>query len=1215
MITILKQQKKLFMNLIMNSFVGEGSENSSIDKVEKPKQENESLNEKRKKIKDFINDPSNSFSKENYFYIQYLKVHTDEIDTIINQEFQWDEWLMINEFTIETIVNYLKGKENIKIEVENTKNKLKDEIIWNTSVIDGTIKTYKHEINPIYFIRSLFIRKGITYKGQDVKELQNFLKIKYNIKSKDFCNWIYNKETEKYVKEYIKDKKIKLNEKNKKFTSYWGKIFSEIKEEIKVAKVNYYEKKVNEEKEFSKKSIDAKKDEYITRTKKRTEKQDKQKTKLEEEAILKKEKEENKKKEYIEFFNKIVFDEKYKKIDKGWLQEELLKKSSEDLKELDKKFDNLIEEDDKWFVDKEKELIDLVKKELPWYKTGQEISKKEIIEISNIVKKLAKWPAIERKVKANVWKEINYDSLSKIIEKYNTRELENLVSLFEAVETYKKEEWKSIPWNRTYEYIFDKYLQWYDKKWFILDKKEIKQIKEFIESKIAIKDSILWNFEEKKKVLFDFNDDYKLDNEKVFYNYEKEIFDAIETQDEFNNLLINLWYDKETFNKEFINNPDKTKKQFKDRLGILISSNEELDPWLLLSNPNAIKEYLAEKEKVTTEAGVIFDKKVDESNNEVIKEIKQKDKSFYEKIKLEAIGVLVSSERVWAWLSINVQEITKYVDSLQLGIINWVPWIWLSKNLYGWEWSWKRARVDAWFINFIPYLSATVKLKDWKVKVEKLLQEEVKSWLTVKLNWTISLKTGFVWLEFLRVDETQKEWIDKLKEEMREKIKDAFIDIENDKDVKDTKYKNTPEEKESYELLKSLYIASWKWNNAKDMVIKWTINNYERHLYENLKKGIKFQWIWVWIAIIAKIAFPVVIIEANKSKMSWEERKWPKNKPNEKPKKKEYIDSEIEWLEKKLLEIESKFNHETRYEEWSRALMNPNNNLDTRWKWLIKISERKPNLWLSEIISWVEKINWEKQNYEKWYVISTVSQYMKKAHNYNNWDITSWDIKEKIDIDDWRREKFNMNFWFDASYYAKLYNDKLLEADKKDIDKIVQKWVWFDATSSINVERNRTVSWIDVFHANLQVITVKKEPLLIKIDEGDMKIFVETIQKKDNLLPDVKQLLIDWFKDGTLELYYYRDANWFDDRLMLKLSDKVTSTKHLTKLYPAYRFTHLFGAGMWKELNPEKPKYTDESTTPWVRGPAQTWNTLWEAVGWAEQTITNSPDWTWFNPN
>ena len=244
-------------------------------------------------------------------------------------------------------------------------------------------------------------------------------------------------------------------------------------------------------------------------------------------------------------------------------------------------------------------------------------------------------------------------------------------------------------------------------------------------------------FTDKLAVLFDYNQDWLLDDDVHFYTKEKQFFDAIKTEKQFENLLKNLWYQsKEEFNLSFENNYFAARSEFKNRLGNVLSVKDVINPSEMLKNPKALQEFNEAKLKAEIEVENAL------NTNEKTKTLPKETK---DSIKLQAVW-LVAGSAVWAGASFDISWLTNdIIDSLQIGIINWVPWIWIAKNIFKTKKWW--FRVDVWAVNLIPMISASWVIKEAEYEeFKKLFPKEIDS----KTQVTLTAAVSSVWSSYIR---------------------------------------------------------------------------------------------------------------------------------------------------------------------------------------------------------------------------------------------------------------------------------------------------------------------------------------------------------------------------------------------------------------------------------------------------------------------------------
>lgn len=662
-------------------------------------------------------------------------------------------------------------------------------------------------------------------------------------------------------------------------------------------------------------------------------------------------------------------------------------------------------------------------------------------------------------------------------------------------------------------------------------------------------------FTDKLWVIFDYNQDGLLDNNVNFYTKEKQFFQAVKTESQFENLLKNLWYkSKEEFNLSFENNYFAARSEFKNRLGNVLSVKDVINPAEMLKNPKALQEFNETKLKAEVELERAL------NSNEKTKNLPKETKNA---IKLQAVW-LIAWSAVWAGASFDIAGVTNdIIDSLQIGIINWVPWIWIAKNIFKSKEGW--FRVDVWAVNLIPMISASWVIKKAEYdEFKKLFPKEIDSKTQVTLTAAVSAVWSAVTLDFSNANEKTKLGIEKAKEKMSGVLDKVFDEIKSWKTFEQSSFKEDSSNKAVYEGLTWLY----KSNGSNPELVKYlkegSLKNYERALYQNAD-WLNYSWVSVWLLLLAwYLPVPLVLVQWDYHKTEWkrvlpagsvEESKIEEKTDTSKqveptPAKtvRENLRSDFEKgtdIDSKLSSFESAFSYRTRFNKGALAFMSPEGSLESRWNWLLQLSR-----WVKALrdVKLNDFLTTAKTDNEKWLVISTISQYMKKANDFNNGDINSWNdnVDKYVKTDKDRRKAFDTMMWFSLESEAEQYYTKLKEA-KGNIGETKIKWVWFDATASKNVETNKTVKWMDTLYTNLSILTVNGEPLLIPItDNAKIEAFKETIKSSKNISEDVKSSLIRWIESGSVELKFYKDPEGFDDRILPVIKRTIPGIDKLT---------------------------------------------------------------------
>lgn len=246
-------------------------------------------------------------------------------------------------------------------------------------------------------------------------------------------------------------------------------------------------------------------------------------------------------------------------------------------------------------------------------------------------------------------------------------------------------------------------------------------------------------------------------------------------------------------------------------------------------------------------------------------------------------------------------------------------------------------------------------------------------------------------------------------------------------------------------------------------------------------------------------------------------------------------------FEQSVMNLDNVITKNTRANKFADTIMDPNLDFDTRWRWFESFSKRswRYSAELTKTIKAFSEIYNSKTEFtikEKMYIISTVTQMMKKSNDMNSWNLEAYNDKSRldkmIDIDKKRRKWFNELLWFNTDKLAKQYYSKL-EQNAWKIWEINWNWFSFDASASRNVWlKNKTLKWMDVFYSNLQMLSIWDEPIMIEVTEqSDINWFVSTLEKTTMVNWAKEQLLQD-IKDWKVKLYFYKDPDWFDDRII-----------------------------------------------------------------------------------
>ncbi len=798
----------------------------------------------------------------------------------------------------------------------------------------------------------------------------------------------------------------------------------------------------------------------------------------------------------------------------------------------------------------------------------------------------------------DIWENNKYDSLNKwsfnnLLKSKSLAEIRQLVSDIEGVLGKKVYEFtfKNILWLRNYKSmkpIIKK--AWYDIKgyfwnqeaaWFAVALKDIVLSQDILQTWVS--------FREKIKVLFDYNMDSLLDNKARFYTRERQFVEAIGTEQEFNNLLANMWYNKGEFWRGFSENYYTARLEFKDRLWTILDQRYVLNPWDMLRNPNALRNFNEKVWKMKEEVSEVIEK------HEKTKDLSPATKS---QLKLSSVWILLWSLK-WVWVTFDVREYTKWlIDNAGVWYAGWVFGIILWKNIYksgNWRFS-----VDFTSSNLIPILSATWKVVDWKLR-----EKDFKKLFPTKISWTASISIwawislwhkGFVWLSLWANNENTKEWMEKWVRKMEKVLDKVFKEIEDWKLFKRSSFRSIKANKAIYERLASLS-KQYKWNI--DWLKEWALNNYRQALYDNAWEWIHFSWISAWLVFAAwYLPTPIVLLQWQSHKTEWYEKQTytsERNRTNERR-------TEVLWniwvdFSQKVKSIEDYISYRIRYNKPAKEIINPRFSIEKRFqaiKNLVALSERYKNKKYTKTQEWVwyiaksqlkDIVSGDLTLDEKRHLVSTLSQFIKVSK-----DAKAAKTAEKQErLNDTRAKAFDRISGIDTSNYTKDIFTVLRQAERKNekIEVWYVNWVSFDVTSTI-VWQWRSVKWIDAIVWPQAVRTVNWEVAWVELSQKDAKQFIEkmNIDQVQMLSKEERQAIKSGIENGSKKLIMYLDPIWENHRFLVV--DK--EVKHIDVFSPNFHTTNYavgyMGDRKEKEKEPESeteiedPEEPEEPETP-----------------------------------
>lgn len=715
--------------------------------------------------------------------------------------------------------------------------------------------------------------------------------------------------------------------------------------------------------------------------------------------------------------------------------------------------------------------------------------------------------------------------------------------------------------------------------------------------------------EDKRKIVMDYNADWALDNLVHFNVKEKQFFDAVKDEKQFSNLLANLGYNwDDDFNKQFGENYFAAREEFKTRLGSILSIKPPIDPSEMLNSTNWVREYSQLMTEINNQVSEVVD------NHDRLEWFSKETKEL---VKLDTIWVIVWSS-FWAWVSFDIKGLTnKLLDNAFIWYVAGVPWIGISRHIIKTKNGW--FELGVWVVNLVPFVYSSATLVEWELDEEnfkKLFPEELDAATDVVVWGAASAVLQSVMLNVKRVDEKTKEWIDLAKEKMSNVLDNVFKNIKDWKSFEKSDFSSEKSNKIIYERLSDLYNNSWL---DIEFIKEGTINNYERVLYENAD-GLNFAWIWLWLAFVSwYMPIPMILVHWVYNSTEWNEvepitieqlktilGKKSEEKKSENIDKWNIVQSSIEkFNDLNLKQFERGFSYKTRYNKWAHDFMEPSNTLDIRWEWLKRLASSaeslRINVWLPDFLQTINENDIEK----KWIIVSTLTQYMKKANYFDNGSIESWNTKteEFVDIDRKRRWNFDTMFGFSLQEEANEYYRQILEW-KWNISKTEIMWLWFDAAASISVEWKK-VSWVDTLYTKLDILLVDGKPLLIPINNKEkIDAFTKTLEKLNIYwTADDKAKLIEWIKSWDIELYFYKDSNWFDDRILLiKKGTPLMSAWSIQVFQQTFSSVEVW---LWAGLRTEKKDWGNwNNWDNWDNWDNWSWTSTW----WS-WNADNTADW------
>ena len=506
------------------------------------------------------------------------------------------------------------------------------------------------------------------------------------------------------------------------------------------------------------------------------------------------------------------------------------------------------------YVSKKKEVIEETKTETEKVKKPfNEIETKEkVIPYQDTFL----WIDIGERDKAEALKSVNRESLNAILRKWN---------LGTIVAEFKKELGADLSKVSFGQFLFitdsdtGKVANIMEKHWYksdgvIFDYKEASALVWIIRGYYETQKNLpSLSAENKVRMLFDFDKNGKLTTDRNFYVGELQMdfhtFESL-TSDKAEALIKNLWlWSLASFTEQMTNNLFAAREQFQRTLWVAIK--RWVKPAELVRTgwvEKAINRIYENREAVVADIW----ERVDEYVRTKLKWFEWVDTNA---IKLEAVWLLVGPNSLWAWASFDIEKLDLFFDSLQVWLINWVPWVAVSKRLLeknGFTVTWTQMYL------VIPALTWTytskTKIDDFTRMYPKTIKG--KTWFSAyasvsPLWWTIGVASQ-------RIDEQTSRWIEQMTDKMWELLKKVSAEIKAWKSFEQSSFYKESKNKDAdaliYAEMKQSFDTYARWRKYQDLFLKDMMNGYlgyyENKLYSNAD-GLKFTSVGIWIAFLS----------------------------------------------------------------------------------------------------------------------------------------------------------------------------------------------------------------------------------------------------------------------------------------------------------------------------------------------------------------------------
>jgi len=821
------------------------------------------------------------------------------------------------------------------------------------------------------------------------------------------------------------------------------------------------------------------------------------------------------------------------------------------------------------------------------------------------------WIQFDKLDKSEILKEVHQWSLSDLLSKDNIYDLAIMLRAKLGSDNLTNFTFKNTLGFRNYSDAVDVLEDaWYNIKGWYLGTVEALWVIGTIDGVVRTQEKLanVDDYNEKLKIIFDYNADGLLDTKTAFYTQEKQMFDAVKNEEGFENVLKNLGYESlEQFNSEFENNYYSARENFKTQLARVLHSEYVIAPELMIQDPQAREKLNSSLQAISDEADQSIrenaklqeiQEKYPELSQELQKKVVEQTKDIY----LQHISGSIW-EFNWVAATFNVKELTSSIlDTASVGFINGALWLQIWKELYVSDDG--KVKVSAGLVNIYPYLAASYKVNEWNIgELQNLFQRSSEeTWYNVNVGWAISI-APVAWVQVEKMDEDTAEWIEKMTEEMSVMI-DSVLDSNSFDELS-----LSEDNRDAYDRVKALQLASGNTEVSRELLKEGIINNYQRELFRDADS---FNVTGVSLGVILKEDnLPLLGIHGEIKDQHWQENKnvirsFDYNSTTNTESMNYATIEKMTELDSNLSKYREGFSEKTRWNTWSLALLNHENSIDQRWEGLKELSDWPKALRDLNFSDFVESHDNGSQD-EKLAIISKVSSLMREGAEIKN----AKSIWEIINVDKNRREGFNTNFGFDASAYANQYYFEFAKMDSMNSTAV--HGTGFDAVSTLHVEGKHRISWVDVLHGNLDAIADENgNMLMIEISEkADTIAFAKTIETTN---PELSQMILD----GKVSLYFYKDPDGFDDRILPVVNSQSISAKESLGESNSWNivdvYTPVNELTTWSIFASEKQE--DKSNKWDVESDPENEN-QWESnqEGWTDTTGNDSTDWwTGFDP-